>query len=94
MNFSDLQPAAASKSDALLRTKAAGRFPGKGAGIHIANPPAELKGGSILGVGVHVGKEQYVDLEQKAAALLAVTDETCTSRLPPPRDFTGDAKGK
>jgi arylsulfatase A-like enzyme len=34
--------------------------------------PGEFKGGTILGVGVNVGKEQYVDIEAKAAALLAV----------------------
>jgi arylsulfatase len=34
--------------------------------------PAEFKGGTILGVAVNIGKQQYVDLEQKAAALLAV----------------------
>ena len=34
--------------------------------------PAEFKGGTILGVAVNIGKQQYVDLEHKAAALLAV----------------------
>jgi arylsulfatase len=34
--------------------------------------PAEFKGGTILGVAVNIGKEQYTDLEQKAAALMAV----------------------
>jgi arylsulfatase len=34
--------------------------------------PAEFKGGTILGVAVNIGKEQYTNLEQKAAALMAV----------------------
>jgi arylsulfatase A-like enzyme len=34
--------------------------------------PGEFKGGKILGVAVNIGKEQYVDLETKAAALLAL----------------------
>ncbi len=34
--------------------------------------PGEFKGGKILGVAVNIGHEQYEDLEQKAAALLAV----------------------
>jgi arylsulfatase len=34
--------------------------------------PGEFKGGTILGVAVNIGAEQYEDLEQKAAALLSV----------------------
>ena len=34
--------------------------------------PGEFMGGTIFGVAVNVGKEQYVDLEHKAAALLSV----------------------
>ncbi|HWB86582.1 MAG TPA: arylsulfatase [Bryobacteraceae bacterium] len=34
--------------------------------------PGEFQGGKIIGVAVNIGKEQYIDLEQKAAALLAV----------------------
>jgi arylsulfatase len=34
--------------------------------------PGTFTGGTILGVGVSVGKDQYLDLEQKAAAALAV----------------------
>ena len=34
--------------------------------------PAEFKGGTIFGVAVNIGKEQYTNLEQKAAALMAV----------------------
>jgi hypothetical protein len=34
--------------------------------------PATFTGGKILGVEVNVGKDQYVDLEKKAAAALAV----------------------
>jgi arylsulfatase len=34
--------------------------------------PATFTGGTILGVGVSVGKDQYLDLEQRAAAALAV----------------------
>ena len=34
--------------------------------------PAAFKGGTVLAVAVSVGKEQYVNLGQKAAALLAV----------------------
>ncbi len=33
--------------------------------------PGEFKGGRILGVGVDVGKEEYFNLEQKAAAAFA-----------------------
>jgi arylsulfatase len=36
------------------------------------NAPGEFKGGHILGVAVHVGKEEYVNLEQKAMAAFAV----------------------
>ena len=34
--------------------------------------PARLTGGTILGVAVSVGKNQYLDLEKLAAAALAV----------------------
>ncbi len=34
--------------------------------------PGTFTGGKILGVGVSVGKDQYLDLEQKAAAALVV----------------------
>jgi arylsulfatase len=34
--------------------------------------PATFRGGAILGVAVHVGKDQYLDLEKLAAAALAV----------------------
>jgi arylsulfatase len=35
-------------------------------------PPGEFVGGTILGVGVSVGKQQYLDLEKAAAAAFAV----------------------
>ncbi|HWC77610.1 MAG TPA: arylsulfatase, partial [Blastocatellia bacterium] len=34
--------------------------------------PGEFKGGTILGVGVSVGKQEYLDLEKAAAAAFAV----------------------
>jgi arylsulfatase len=34
-------------------------------------PEFPFKNGTILGVGVSVGNDQYIDLEKKAAAILA-----------------------
>lgn len=34
--------------------------------------PGTFKGGTILAVGVSIGKQQYLDLEKTAAALFAV----------------------
>jgi arylsulfatase A-like enzyme len=65
-----------------MRTQA-GKFTLSGDGLCIGHDsgdnvsqeykaPGVFTGGKILGVGVNVGKEQYIDLEQKAAAALAV----------------------
>ena len=65
-----------------LRTQA-GKFTLSGDGLCIGRDsgdnvsqeykaPGTFRGGKILGVGVSVGKDQYLDLEQKAAATLAV----------------------
>ena len=39
---------------------------------HEYNSPGTFKGGTILGVGVDVGKDQYLDLEKMAAAAYAL----------------------
>jgi arylsulfatase len=65
-----------------LRTQA-GKFTLSGDGLCIGRDsgdnvsqeykaPGTFRGGKILGVGVSVGKDQYLDLEQKAAAALVV----------------------